>query len=283
MLVLTLFTLGNSTDAFLLLKLTDVAGSAHVHPADVGALHVVKAGVSIVGGSWSDRIGRRAVIALGWLVYAVGLCRLRDQRDAAGAARVVSRLRLLFRLRRGHREGAGRRPRACRSRAASRSASTTPCRASARSPPASSSGCVWNAFGAAAAFGVGAALALVATALLFVVVRPGRLIQFEFACRRILVTNDDGYRSEGIHALAEALAPLGDVTIVAPIEEASAIGHALTLRRPLRLETHRATACYARRRHADRLREHRRSRRSSSGCPISSSPASTRAGTSATT
>ena len=53
---------------------------------------------------------------------------------------------------------------------------------------------------------------------------------------RILVTNDDGYRSEGIRALAEALAPLGDVTIVAPVEEASAIGHALTLRRPLRLE-----------------------------------------------
>src|SRR5437762_5120144 len=52
----------------------------------------------------------------------------------------------------------------------------------------------------------------------------------------ILVTNDDGYRSEGITVLADALGPLGDVTIVAPIEEASAIGHALTLRRPLRLE-----------------------------------------------
>jgi 5'-nucleotidase len=52
----------------------------------------------------------------------------------------------------------------------------------------------------------------------------------------ILVTNDDGYRSEGIQALADALGPLGDVTIVAPVEEASAIGHALTLRRPLRLE-----------------------------------------------
>jgi 5'-nucleotidase len=52
----------------------------------------------------------------------------------------------------------------------------------------------------------------------------------------ILVTNDDGYRSEGITALADALSRVGDVTIVAPIEEASAIGHALTLRRPLRLE-----------------------------------------------
>jgi 5'/3'-nucleotidase len=54
--------------------------------------------------------------------------------------------------------------------------------------------------------------------------------------RRILVTNDDGYRSDGIHALARVLAPLGDVTIVAPVLEASAIGHALTLRHPLRLE-----------------------------------------------
>ena len=54
---------------------------------------------------------------------------------------------------------------------------------------------------------------------------------------RILVTNDDGYRSEGIHALVVALRPLGDVTTVAPVQEASAIGHALTLRRPLRLET----------------------------------------------
>jgi 5'-nucleotidase len=54
--------------------------------------------------------------------------------------------------------------------------------------------------------------------------------------RRVLVTNDDGFRSDGITALASALASLGEVTIVAPMTEASAIGHALTLRRPLRLE-----------------------------------------------
>jgi 5'-nucleotidase len=52
---------------------------------------------------------------------------------------------------------------------------------------------------------------------------------------RILVTNDDGVRSEGIHQLARALARLGTVTVVAPHVEASAIGHALTLRRPLRV------------------------------------------------
>src|ERR1700704_2274185 len=54
---------------------------------------------------------------------------------------------------------------------------------------------------------------------------------------RILVTNDDGYRSAGVDALAGALREIGEVTIVAPTTEASAIGHALTLRRPLRLET----------------------------------------------
>jgi 5'-nucleotidase len=60
----------------------------------------------------------------------------------------------------------------------------------------------------------------------------------------ILVTNDDGYRSDGIRVLAEALRRLGDVTIVAPVDEASAIGHALTLRRPLRLE-HVGSGVYA--------------------------------------
>jgi 5'-nucleotidase len=54
--------------------------------------------------------------------------------------------------------------------------------------------------------------------------------------KRILVTNDDGVRSPGIHALAAALQRLGEVIVVAPHIEASAIGHALTLRRPLRME-----------------------------------------------
>jgi 5'-nucleotidase len=54
----------------------------------------------------------------------------------------------------------------------------------------------------------------------------------------ILVTNDDGVTSPGIHALADALKAPGDVTVVAPTQEASAIGHALTLRRPLRIESY---------------------------------------------
>ncbi len=70
MIVLALFTFGNSTDAFLLLKLTDVAGTVKWIPLMWAGLHVVKAGISVVGGSWSDRVGRRTVIGIGWVVYA---------------------------------------------------------------------------------------------------------------------------------------------------------------------------------------------------------------------
>lgn len=52
----------------------------------------------------------------------------------------------------------------------------------------------------------------------------------------ILVTNDDGVRSSGIRALAEALRPLGRVVVVAPDRNRSAVGHALTLEHPLRAE-----------------------------------------------
>ena len=50
----------------------------------------------------------------------------------------------------------------------------------------------------------------------------------------ILVTNDDGYDSPGLHALAEAVMPLGRVIIAAPDREQSGTAHALTLDRPLR-------------------------------------------------
>ena len=51
----------------------------------------------------------------------------------------------------------------------------------------------------------------------------------------ILVTNDDGVHAPGLAALASALDELGDVYVVAPDREQSAVGHALTLHRPLRV------------------------------------------------
>jgi MFS family permease len=71
MLVLAVFTLGNSTDAFLLLRLSDVLGTVTAVPLIWSALHIVKAGVSFAAADWSDRFGRRRVIGLGWIVYAV--------------------------------------------------------------------------------------------------------------------------------------------------------------------------------------------------------------------
>ncbi len=53
----------------------------------------------------------------------------------------------------------------------------------------------------------------------------------------ILVTNDDGIHAEGLRVLAEALRPLGNVTIIAPDREQSATSHSLTLHRPLRIRT----------------------------------------------
>jgi 5'-nucleotidase len=52
---------------------------------------------------------------------------------------------------------------------------------------------------------------------------------------RILITNDDGYHSEGIIALENALSEIGDVYVVAPATEMSGAAHSLTLSRPLRI------------------------------------------------
>jgi 5'-nucleotidase len=52
---------------------------------------------------------------------------------------------------------------------------------------------------------------------------------------RILVSNDDGVLSAGLEALAGAMAPLGEVWVVAPEQEQSAASHAISLHRPLRI------------------------------------------------
>jgi len=56
---------------------------------------------------------------------------------------------------------------------------------------------------------------------------------------RILVTNDDGVESRGLLALRQALEPIGEVTVVAPDTNQSAVGHQKTLMRPLRVRERR--------------------------------------------
>jgi 5'-nucleotidase len=52
----------------------------------------------------------------------------------------------------------------------------------------------------------------------------------------ILLTNDDGIKSAGLHALKRSLSKLAHVIIIAPDRERSASGHSLTLTHPIRVE-----------------------------------------------
>jgi MFS family permease len=66
-----IFTLGNSTDAFLLLKARDMGIAIAMLPIIWVVLHISKAIFSIPGGWMSDRIGRKPVIISGWIVYGL--------------------------------------------------------------------------------------------------------------------------------------------------------------------------------------------------------------------
>jgi 5'-nucleotidase len=65
--------------------------------------------------------------------------------------------------------------------------------------------------------------------------RVGRALGDWSTRPRILVTNDDGIESRGLLALKLALDPIGEVTVVAPDLNQSAVGHQKTLMRPLRV------------------------------------------------
>jgi MFS family permease len=69
--VIFLFTLGNSTDAFLLLRANQLGVPVALAPILWAALHVVKTASNVPGGSLSDRIGRRPTLIAGWLLYAL--------------------------------------------------------------------------------------------------------------------------------------------------------------------------------------------------------------------
>ena len=51
----------------------------------------------------------------------------------------------------------------------------------------------------------------------------------------ILISNDDGIDAPGLEALAREVHKIGDVTIVAPDKQRSAVGHAITMNYPLRV------------------------------------------------
>ena len=70
LLIVALFTLSNSSDAFLLLRAREAGVSVATIPLLWAALHASKVLSSLIGGDLSDRIGRKTLIASGWLLYA---------------------------------------------------------------------------------------------------------------------------------------------------------------------------------------------------------------------
>ncbi|MFQ5743183.1 MAG: MFS transporter [Acidobacteriota bacterium] len=160
-----LFTLGNSTDAFLLLRAGQLGISVAALPLLWAAFHVSKAVWAIPGGMWADRAGPKRTIFTGWLVYAA---------TYLGFAVVttpwqVVLLFLFYGLYFGLTEGPER----------SLITSLAPADARGRAlgayhlaigigalPASLGFGFVWQHWGAATAFTLGAALAALATALL---------------------------------------------------------------------------------------------------------------------
>ena len=70
LLVITVFALGNASDAFLLLRLSEAGVTAFWIPLLWSGLHIVKVISSVAGGVLSDRFGRQMLIAAGWIYYA---------------------------------------------------------------------------------------------------------------------------------------------------------------------------------------------------------------------
>lgn len=71
LVVMLLFTLGNSSDAFLLLRVQDVGVAATTVPVIYALFNLVSALTAVPAGNLSDRIGRRRTIVAGWIVYAL--------------------------------------------------------------------------------------------------------------------------------------------------------------------------------------------------------------------
>ncbi len=166
LLALGVFTLGNASDSFLILRAVDAGVPATYIPLLWGAFHVVKSSLSTYGGILSDRFGRRRMILGGWAVYAAtyaawGL--------TTGVYWMVG-LFLVYGLYHSACEGAER----------ALVADLVPPERRGTAfgwfhlvvgicalPASVIFGFLWKGFGAPAAFGVSAGLALLAAAILF--------------------------------------------------------------------------------------------------------------------
>lgn len=171
--VMFLFTLSLSTDAFLLLRASQLGVPTSVIPILWAALHVVKSSSSVLSGALSDRVGRRPLILGGWGVYAFVYLGFAVASDAWHAWALF----LLYGLYFGMSEGAEKALVADLAPASRRGAAFGWFNAAigiAALPASIVFGLVWDAYGSDAAFAMGAGIAVLSCLLFALVVPPAR-------------------------------------------------------------------------------------------------------------
>ncbi len=175
LMIIFLFTLGNSTDAFLLLRAQQLGVPVTLLPMIWVVLHAVKAAFSVPGGIISDRMGRKKVIIAGWIVYAFVYAGFGTASQSWHPWALFGMYGIYFGLTEGTEKAlvADFAPVRLRGSAFGLSHLFTGLGAF---PASLIFGAVWQKFGPAAAFGLGAALSLTASVLLFslAVKKPGK-------------------------------------------------------------------------------------------------------------
>ena len=170
LLAVFLFTLGNSTDAFLLLRAQDLGVPVAALPLLWGMLHAVKSASSVPGSALSDRIGRKRVIVAGWVWYVLVYLGFAYAGNALAVWILFAAYGLFF----GLTEGAEKALVADLARPAERGSAFGLYHLAigvVALPASVLFGVIWSWWGAALAFTAGAAFAGVA-ALVFVLLVP---------------------------------------------------------------------------------------------------------------
>ncbi len=170
MVAIAVFTLGNSTDAFLILRANQLGVPIALIPLLWVALHVVKSASSTPGGALSDRVGRAPLIIGGWLLYALVYVGFAIASAPWHAWALFATYGVVFGLSEGTEKAlvADLVPASTRGRAFGWYQATV---GLAALPASVMFGVVWDRYGASAAFSMGAALALLASLMLALLLR----------------------------------------------------------------------------------------------------------------
>jgi MFS family permease len=169
MLPILVFTLGNSTDAFLLLRASQLGVPTALIPLVWVLLHVVKSASSTPAAALSDRVGRRPLIVAGWVLYAAVYAGFSRATDPWHAWALFGAYGVVFGLTEGAEKAlvADLVPAMRRGTAFGWYQATV---GVAALPASIVFGAVWDRYGAPVAFGMGAGLAVVAAIIMSLVV-----------------------------------------------------------------------------------------------------------------